>query len=114
MRHRIIHYLLIAGLAVSLGLFTSGVFAGTKVKVKGDVEAVAEQVDEAFNELEIHKQDGEVKDDWARASGKAKSGARVTVAVNTAGDDECEVTVSSESPTDPDIEERFLRMMQSR
>ena len=95
-------------------LLAADLLAGTKVKVKGDVEEVAEQVEKTFEELEITTADSSVNSDWARAVGKAKSGSRVTVAVSHAGDDECEVSISSDSPADPDIEERFLRLMQSR
>lgn len=103
---------LFAGLALLLS--ASVLQAGAKVKVKGDVESVAEQIEGAFQELEIDSSDIEVSQGHATAVGKARSGARVTVSVNHSGDDECEVSVSSESPTDPDIEARFLRMMQSR
>lgn len=114
MHHQHARHLIIILLAAGLLLGASGLFAGTKVKVKGDVDTVAEQVEEAFENLEITASDTEKYKDWARTVGKAKSGARVTVAVNQAGDDECELSVSSESPEDPDIEQRFLRMMQSR
>lgn len=111
---RLSHTVLIILSTALVMLGAANLEAGTKVKVKGGVEEVAEQVDNAFQELEITTADSEVTDKWARTVGKAKSGARVTVAVNHTGDDECEVSVSSESPEDEDIEQRFLRMMESR
>jgi hypothetical protein len=85
------------------------VYAG--VKVKGDVDQVAEQVEQAFEELEIETAESSRDVDRAMAVGKARSGARVMVSVEHLGDDECELSVSTD---DQDIEARFLRLMQTR
>jgi hypothetical protein len=85
------------------------VYAG--VKVKGDVDQVAEQVEQAFEELEIETAESSRDVDRAMAVGTARSGARVMVSVEHLGDDECELSVSTD---DQDIEARFLRLMQTR
>lgn len=114
MRNRSSYMITTLCLALLLALSSTGLQAGTKVKVKGDVESVSEQVNQAFETLEIEQADASRNSDHAMAVGKSRSGTRVTVAVNRAGDEDCEVTVSSDSPSDPEIEERFLRLMQSR
>lgn len=101
-------------LVLALVFVAPGLLAGSKVKVKGDVEEVAGDIEGAFEELEITPDEATVTTTWAKATGKARSGARVTVAVNTLGEDECEVSIDSDSPADPEVEERFLRLMQSR
>jgi hypothetical protein len=102
-------------LIAAILLFPTGTMAGSqKAKVKGNVQEVAVQVEEAFEELEIDQADSAVTAAYAMTVGKAKSGARVTVSVNGSGDDECEITVTSDSPTDPELEKRFLMLMQSR
>ena len=84
------------------------------VKIKGSVEAVAEQADNAFTELQIDDADFTVSHAYATGVGKAPSGARVTVSIDHVGEEECEVSVSSATPKDTEIEQRFLRLMQSR
>lgn len=102
----------LAGLV--LLLTTTILYAGSKIHVKGDVETVAREVETVFQELDIHASESTLTPAQATAIGKAKSGSRVKVWVSHAGEDECEVSVSSESPADPDIEERFLRLMRTR
>ena len=99
-------------LAVLLLLLAASVQAG--VKIKGSVEDLAEQADNAFVELNIDDADFSVSHASATGVGKAPSGARVTVSINHVAEEECEVSVSSASPEDPEIEQRFLRLMQSR
>ena len=102
-------------LAALLLWFAAGELpAGTGVKVQGDVEEVTGQVEKAFGELRIVPADTSLGPDHALAVGKAGSGAKITVWVNRSGDDECEVSVATESPQDTDIEERFLRLMRTR
>lgn len=103
----------VLALAAALAL-AGGVQAGTKVKVEGDVDQVTEQVEGAFEALSVEADTAERNESGTVMRGKTRSGARLTVAVKPAGDDECELTVSSESPEDPEIEERFLRLMSSR
>lgn len=94
--------LLLCGLAAP-------VFAG--VKVSGDVEEVAEQVEQAFEELDIETAETSRDMERAMTVGKARSGARVMVSVEHVGEDECELSVTTD---DEDVEQRFLRLMQTR
>lgn len=101
-------------LVLPILLLTGNLQAGATVKVKGDVKDVVEKVDVAFDELELDSQLIQVEDSWAEAVGMNTRGARLTVAVKRLDDDECEVEISGEPGEEDDIEERFLRLMQSR
>lgn len=111
MHTRIKQAALAATLGLSLAVTSSGLLAGTGVRVKGDVDEVSQQVEAAFVELDITREATEKDAGGTTATGKNPDGSRISVAVAHAGKDECEVTVDSE---DPDIEERFLRLMRSR
>lgn len=95
-------------------LLAGNLNAGTKVKIKGSVEEVVNKVDGAFETLELDAADRQVDESWAQAVGKDEKGLRLKVAVKRIGVDECEVEISGDSPDDAAIEERFLRLMQSR
>ncbi len=101
-------------LAATLALTASAAAGSQKATVSGDVENVAKQVEGAFKQLNISTGDAAVNKAFAMAVGESESGSRVTVSINATGDDECEVSITSDSPEDPDIEERFIRLMKSR
>lgn len=90
-------------------LLVAPVYAG--VKVKGDLDEVAEQVEQVFEELEIETAESSMDLDRATTIGNARSGARVMVSVEHSGEDECELSVATD---DREVEERFLRLMQTR
>jgi len=96
-------------MALVLSWLVAPVFAG--VRIEGEVEEVAEQVEQAFDELEIETSETHLEPNRAMAVGQARSGARLMVSVENVGEDECELSITAD---DDDIEERFLRLMQAR
>ena len=105
----------VTGIAVAFMLvFSTALSAETKVKIKGDVDEVTEQVEGAFTEMDV-KQDDKVRTKtYSMTRGKAASGAELTVEVNRSSESECEITVSAKDAGDSDVEARFLRLMSSR
>lgn len=101
-------------LALLFALVAPALQAGSKVKVKGDIEEVTRQVEGALTELSIEQGDLVKTESQAVTRGKTRSGGKLTVAVNSLGDAECEVEISTETPRNREIEERFLRLMSSR
>lgn len=104
----------LAVFTLAMLLSSAGLLAGTRVNVEGDLQTVTEQVENTFRELDIDAEGLAVTPEAATAIGRSRAGSRVTVAVQRKDDRECEVTITSESPADPEIEKRFLRMMQVR
>lgn len=100
--------------ALLLCLLAGPLLAGTEARVPGEVDQVSEQVKDVFDELQIDTSGSTLAADHSLTIGKARSGARVLVSVEHSGEQECKVKVSTEAPADPDIEARFMRLMQAR
>ena len=114
MRNTFINRVTRLGLVLACLFLAGHLHAGSKVKVEGSVDDVTLQVDKALKELELETAEAEQKDGWARAAGKNAKGERWEVAINRLNDKECEVQISGDATADANIDERFLRLMQSR
>jgi hypothetical protein len=108
---------LISALMLAICLVASqGLCASSKMKVKGDVESVTHQVEEAMSQLElkVDHDRSKIEKDWSRAVATSNEGGKVTVNINRAGDGECEVSITGNTLADRNVEEKLLEMMISR
>lgn len=84
----------------------------TKGTIDGPIKTVLTATETAFEELDIQLVDSTSAFVYAMAVGKAATGSRLVVSIHVADKNQSTVTITSDTPKDPELEQKLLESIQ--